>query len=750
MKNVSYWTKVLVPALLSVLMVVSCNTSDDTATKKDKPTPGKVVKPDNLNNQAAMDGVIFNIKSVVYTNEEVSGSTVFYFSPTAGITTPEGMQQAGDYIRTVVGKTNGSNAVFTETDNEINYKNVHVDASNCGDYTVSSLFVLLESPTLLEFTMEVAAKNGTMALSANYYGYCSRWPSNNIEDEAVAVCTEMAQAVYFGQGAGTNAHDYEILVSTSRLTQATDGTLVLLEETGYAMHIAFLAIPNSANRARLPQGTYKSSVNSEAGTYLEMSYLAEFSTENGHQTMKTRKFDGDITVTTDSNDITTVRAYFIDESGRRTMIAYRGKISFMSMNSSTYMEQFDEDVDLKADVCDAVYYGRMGEENYGSFELVMYQQDYLDGVENTFGGTFLLTAPSVFPSETELKNGLAKLYGTYNAANTFTIANTWFRPVEVNVYGMIQPYGTFLHKNDGTYYGQFGYGEDGTVTISAGSNGGLRIEFDMVSVNGSKMRGVYDGPVNWTWAPMSSSSDDGTSTLTEDYTMDLSRIDRARLVAPQQLWIQGIGYTLMSQYSSVWSDNEAIGYQYIAFGNIGVNNNPDGTVNAGDFAYVELATAPGEERQLKAGHYTVSKQRWPAYFHPMRDGEGVAIRGIMLQDVGYTAHWEHHYASEGGLSIIDGHAYFYAGEMTVKGPDAQGHYTFDFDFECVREHHVRGSWTGPVDGIESGAYTESWHAPMEIQPAAARLGGKISGEQARMLERAGAEAAKNAPAFGRL
>lgn len=734
MKTVKFLVKAMTAACMSAVLFVACGKENETE-KPGPETPGTtpetVLKLEDLNNQGAFNGSVFDLKSVVYTTEEVEGSTVFYLSPTADLTDVEGMEEAADYIRLVVGKTNGGNTVFAGTDNAISYGTLSVDASNSAEYKISRLDVVLWSPTAAEIQISVASNDGKTTLLTNYYGACVRWPSEDIEAEAVAVCNEVAQMVYFGQGIGTNAHEYDLLVATSPLSTTTDGTLVLLEETGYAMHLAFFAIPNSTYRTRLPQGTYKYSENAEAGTYLSVSYLAEFSTENGHQTMTTKPFDGNIIVSTNSDDITTIRAYFLDESNRRRMIAFRGKLgSFMDYTSqSTYLPQFNEDVVLTAGQASGIYYGQMGEKAYGAFEIVLYEDVYLEGEDGSFGATLLLTAPSLFTSEKDLRERVSKLNGTYKASASFAQEWSWFKPVEMNVYGMIQPYGTFLHQRDGSYYGLFGYAEDGTVTISDGKDGGMHIEFDLVSQNGSKMKGSYDGPIDWSWQPVASASDDGTSTLTEDYDMDLSRHTQARLVAPQQIYIGGVGYTQMSEYSVKWGSErpsepryDDIGYQYIAFGNIGQNNNEDGSVNAGDFAYIELVTAPGEERQLKPGHYTISEQRWPAYFRPMADGEGVAVKGMLLQNTAWTSHWEHHYASEGGLSVIDGHAYFYGGEVTVSGPDDAGNYTFEFDCICVREHHVRGKWTGPVTGIadpDADAAAAAWHAPL-LTPAQLR------------------------------
>lgn len=735
--------KILLPAMFALFAAASCDKSGEgTGGDGNKTsTPGAVVDYKSLDNEAAFNGDIFEIRSVVYTTEEIEGSWVFYLSPTADIIDLPGMEAADDYIRVVVGNTKGSNASFPGTDNEVCYESVRINADNCDDYKISRLFVVLDSPTVVRFEMQIeAATSNTMAVSANYSGYCTRWPSDDIEDGAAdRLCTNIAQAAYFGQGIGTNAHEYDLLVSTCPITQTTDGQLVLEDKEGYCMHMAFFAIPASAYRTRLPQGSYKLSDNSEAGTYLSVSYIGKFTTENGRQTMETIKFDGDITVTTNNEGVTTIRGYFLDESNRRQMIAFRGKLgSFIDATSATYLPSLNEDVEFKASAINAIYYGRMGDEAIGTFELVIYEGDYLENKEETFAATLMLTAPTLFTTKEKLEEGMSKLNGEYYGASTFTQTWSWFRPVELNAYGIVQPFGTFVHKIDGSYYGEFGYAQDGTVKISDAGDGNIKIVFDLISNNGSKMKGSYEGPIEWDWQTVASGGDDGTSTLEEDYEFNLDRIKEARLVVPQQIYIGGVGYTNMNEYSRKWGSqsdgtkSDDIGYQYIAFGNVGANNNPDGSVNAGDFVYIELVTAPGEERQLKPGHYTISRERWPAYFHPMNsEGEGVAIKGMLLQNTVYTSHWEHHYASEGGSSMLDGHAYFYGGELWVKD-NGNGTYTFDFDCTCAREHHVTGKWTGPVTGLESTTASASWHAPLKrpvvytMKPATGQMAAEMA------------------------
>ena len=120
MKTFKFLAKAMTAACMSVCLFAACGKENETPDPENPgTTPGTVLKPEDLNNQAAFNGSIFDLKSVVYTTEEVEGSTVFDLSPTEDLTDLEGIEAADDYIRLVVGKTNGANTVFADTDNAI-------------------------------------------------------------------------------------------------------------------------------------------------------------------------------------------------------------------------------------------------------------------------------------------------------------------------------------------------------------------------------------------------------------------------------------------------------------------------------------------------------------------------------------------------------------------------------------------------------------------------------------------------------
>ena len=59
---------------------------------------------------------------------------------------------------------------------------------------------------------------------------------------------------------------------------------------------------------------------------------------------------------------------------------------------------------------------------------------------------------------------------------------------------------------------------------------------------------------------------------------------------------------------------------------------------------------------------------------------------------------------------MDQHAIFYDGSVTItKAEGGDNWFTFEIDGICVREHHVRGSWTGPVYLYKGTEPVTEWH-----------------------------------------
>ena len=234
-----------------------------------------------------------------------------------------------------------------------------------------------------------------------------------------------------------------------------------------------------------------------------------------------------------------------------------------------------------------------------------------------------------------------------------------------------------------------------------------KIEFNLTSKDGFTLKGSYTGVIPITDASDDKSDDDGTSTLERDYDMDLSKIKKAHYYTSDQVYIQGIGYKPISSYGC--------GLQFINIGIEWVGDHLEDFVDrepGGDIVRVELTTEPGKENEITPGTYEVTEQRWPAYIKP-----GVMMRGIMLDGGLHGSRWMHQTYSMWGddnkiFEYMDGHALLYDGQVTitkVEGEGKENWYRFEVDGICVRKHHVRGTWEGPVVSQTGRAAAEKDH-----------------------------------------
>lgn len=86
-----------------------------------------------------------------------------------------------------------------------------------------------------------------------------------------------------------------------------------------------------------------------------------------------------------------------------------------------------------------------------------------------------------------------------------------------------------------------------------------------------------------------------------------------------------------------------------------------------------------------------------------------------------AARWMHQTYSMWGddnkiFEYMDGHALLYDGQVTitkVEGEGKENWYRFEVDGICVRKHHVRGTWEGPVVSQTGRAAAEKDH----LEPA---------------------------------
>ena len=260
---------------------------------------------------------------------------------------------------------------------------------------------------------------------------------------------------------------------------------------------------------------------------------------------------------------------------------------------------------------------------------------------------------------------------------------------------------------------KYSYGTEGEIEIiELADNAGFTVNYDLFSNDGYRIRGSYTGKIPVIDNSDDKGDDDGTSTLEKDYDMDLSMWDCAYVAPLNRIWVGGMGYYDI--------DGEALknikptypapfGLQYVYIGLKG----DDGE---GDRVLLELLVNDDAETYITPGTYPCTEDRFPEHFVP-----GHMMRGIMLEGDFASSSFVH--LNE--KTHMDQHANFYGGEVTItKAEGGDNWFTFDIDGICVRKHHVRGSWTGPV-------YRYKGTVPVTEWPGAGTAQETVSARQVR-------------------
>lgn len=661
---------ITVVAVASVVCVTSCSSDKGTSTPSGPPTP------ETLENAFAYGNDIHKIGSVVYTTEEKKGFTTFYLSPTPNLTNPDGMKMADDYLKLVVNDPKAGKVDLTAEGVEVSYKHIELNSTTVSNYPKATLELKLMTPKTMSLTLEVESSSGERLMAA-YYGLCTQWPEDSTA-EADYLCQEIIQASYFGQG-GAESKDtgnYYIVMTTApyEIIQNQGNNYIQLKEPGYVVYLDLYATMEE-NKLILPTGTYKPSLYNEPLTYYTEYSAVIF--QDGAGGGKNLGLEGPISVEA-KEGVYTLGATFIDDNGMPATIAYRGELEILdhSTSGSTSLPQIEEDVEIKGTSAKAIYNGNIFQSASGMMNILIYDDTYMDEASAGQGG--LCASVVVFNKLFANPKDAAIIPGTYQVATNFS-NGSWMPGLEMNYMGIIVPMGTYIQRDDGSNYGQFAFGLQGTVTITAVAQG-FEVKFDLLTKNGYRMKGSYTGEIPVTdESADDDKKDDGTSTLEEDHDMDLSAIPTARLFPRDALEGQ----------------EGMCGYQRIDIGSRS-GWDFDAVIQKGDIFSAGLIVEQGKEGMITPGTYPVTPDRFPVSIKP-----GVAIRGHFSgEDMDGTT-WMHFQLNKPDL-YLDGHVFAYGGEVRVEKAAGESEYTFTIDVICVRGMHVRGTWTGRVINAHTG------------------------------------------------
>ena len=344
--------------------------------------------------------------------------------------------------------------------------------------------------------------------------------------------------------------------------------------------------------------------------------------------------------------------------------------------------QIGKDVEFEGVEATALYYGNLFDSATGMMLINIFDENYdIKGKDGYCVSLVVFSDLFGNPKNARL------IPGKYTMSKGLEYG-TWLPAMEVNYYGIPMVMGSYAHYLDARgekATEKYSYGAEGEIEITElADNAGFTVNYDLFSNDGYRIRGSYTGKIPVIDNSDDKGDDDGTSTLEKDYDMDLSMWDCAYVAPLNRIWVGGMGYYDI--------DGEALknikptypapfGLQYVYIGLKG----DDGE---GDRVLLELLVNDDAETYITPGTYPCTEDRFPEHFVP-----GHMMRGIMLEGDFASSSFVH--LNE--KTHMDQHANFYGGEVTItKAEGGDNWFTFDIDGICVRKHHVRGSWTGPV------------------------------------------------------
>lgn len=687
-------------------------------SSEDKDSPETPPPPGTLDNAFSYGTEIRRIASAIYTTEEQEGCTTFYFSPTADIADPEGMKLAGDCLKITVPDPSGR-IDLTAAGVEVLCGDIALTPSTLEGYPKASLSVRLTSAQTVSLELDVEAQSG-QTLKSDYYGICRPWPV----DESVQYdypCTDCIQASYFGRGeGGKDVTNYYLIFTTQPYEIITDGfkQYIKLVKPGYVLYLdTYAPLVDAENKLSLTPGSYLPDLNRAPFTYYSEYSAAIWQDEAGGA--RQHPLAGPIEIGINEEGSYTLATSFLDESGAPVTIGWEGPLTVTDDEQSqmTGLPNIGEDVQIVGTSAKAVYYGNLFASSTGFLNILIYDDKYLN--EEGAGG--LCASVAVFNKLFTNPKFAAPIPGTYEVATDFR-NGSWMPGVEMNYIGMLVPMGCYIQQDDGSSYGRFAMGLTGTVTIADAGQGAYKVDFEMTSRDGYKMKGSYTGEIPVTDESDDDGNDDGTSTLEEDHDMDLSQIKTARL------------WPLEDKKSD---EAGMCGWQDIDIGSASGWDFDQVIVNR-DIFRAELYVPQGTSGMLTPGTYPVVEENWPAYIKP-----GMAAKGRFTTEADWSGTRWMHFRPDHQYLYMDGHAFGYGGEVKVeKAEGGDNWFTFSIDVTCVRGMHVRGTWTGPVingftnepvlsteTDVTPTAAAVRKHAaipgPAEVRKAAAQLPGAL-------------------------
>lgn len=669
LKTSRYFTFAL--SVAAVLALAAC---------EDKNTETKIDAPE-LNNSFAFGSETSKIKSVVYSPEEDGRFTKFYFSPTEGLTDEESMVLYDDAIVITASSADGT-IDFSEAGNELEYGDFSISSATAASFSKLFVSLKLDSPSEVTLSIDVENKDGR-TLKCEYSGRCTRWPEEVAAADVVLDGVIMAKCLgkmETKSEQGEDIYNYYILLTDADFT--LNKSDLTINEAGTVLCLDLYSVMvDPPHKLVIPTGEFNLSDKGNDHSYgIQYSCVGLYN-DSGVQT-SVLELDGPVTIERDGENLH-ITAYCLDEKLKRVKLEYNGEDFYSTDAGNNFSNpQIGKDVKFQGVEASALYYGNLFGTATGMMLINIFDENYdIKGKDGYCVSLVVFSDLFGNPKNARL------IPGTYTMSKSMSYG-TWLPAMEMNYYGIPMVMGSYAHYLDAREEKtseKYSYGAEGTIEIiELADNAGYTINYDLFSNDGYKIRGSYSGRIPIQDNSDDKGDDDGTSTLEKDYDLDLSMWDCAYVVPLSKVWVGGMGYYDI--------DGEALknikptypapfGLQYVYIGLKG----DDGE---GDRVLLELLVNDDAENFITPGTYPCTEDRFPEHFVP-----GHMMRGIMLEGDFASSSFVH--LNE--KTHMDQHANFYGGEVTItKAEGGENWFTFDIDGICVREHHVRGSWTGPV------------------------------------------------------
>ena len=310
------------------------------------------------------------------------------------------------------------------------------------------------------------------------------------------------------------------------------------------------------------------------------------------------------------------------------------------------------------------------------------------------------------------------------------------------------PYGTYVTYNDGSSSGLISFATGGTMTsrLVDPSSDTYRLEFDLVTLDGYKILGGFEGTLAIENAS-AGDGNDGTTNLETNVELDLEYHDYAICSPRNQIYMVASGLDPIQPVESIWNgtvfphSDQKCAYQVFDIGVSSGTYVPDrlfpetGRLQTGDIIRFEFIVPYGTGDMITPGTYQMAQERYAQLMVPGVCLPGYAstdgtdgFRYVRLKEItgsGYpdglrddlktqvgTDQWgnpiygfdEENPWFGTDVNIVgmnkpgqDLFACAYSGSVTVeKAPGGDGWFTFKIDVADVLNHKITGTWTGPV------------------------------------------------------